>query len=456
MKKRLRKLLALFTASVMTAGILAGCSGGSGGGSSASTGTDAAPAPAADQAAEEAAPAATEKKASNGGKEVTVWHYFEHEAAALEQFAAEYNAMQSEINIVCTYISREELMKQYTIGAVSGELPDIGMVDSPDMASYISLGVFEDITPEMKEWADLSQFYEGPLSSCMDSDGNIYGIPNNSNCLALAYNVDMLKAAGFDNPPATWEEFEKVCEAVSKPDEGIFGYSMCAIGTEEGTFQFIPWLYGAGASVTKTSSPEAAQALDFLAGLVNKGYMSKEVVNWTQGDAYNAFCAGKAAMMESGTWQIATFDKDINGAFEYKIALLPKNGETGNYATVIGGENFGVCAGSEARDECIKFLQYMMSAEKNAEWCEIAGKLPVRGDAVALKDIWTADARYATFNDAMKYAVARGPHESWPTISQALYTAEQAALLGNKTGSEAMAEAAAKIDPILAETPIPE
>lgn len=97
---------------------------------------------------------------------MTLWHYFEAEAPALEALIEEYNEMQSDIHITPTYVSREELMNQYTIGAVSGELPDIGMVDSPDMASYISLGVFEDITEELESWDDLQYFYEGPLLSC--------------------------------------------------------------------------------------------------------------------------------------------------------------------------------------------------------------------------------------------------------------------------------------------------
>ena len=64
----------------------------------------------------------------NGGDEVTLWHYFEHEADALNKMVKQYNESQSDIYIVPTYVSRDELMKQYTIGAVSGELPDIGMV----------------------------------------------------------------------------------------------------------------------------------------------------------------------------------------------------------------------------------------------------------------------------------------------------------------------------------------
>ncbi len=472
MKRKMAKLAAAMTMSAMVMGTLAGCGGS---GSSGSAGTDSAgsdtTAESADAAADETeaeipatetpedgtASSAEDIGAPNGGDEVRVWHYFEHEAAALNALCKQYNEMQSDIYIVPTFISREELMKQYTIGAVSGELPDIGMVDSPDMASYISLGVFENISEYISGWEDLDQFYDGPMSSCMDPEGNLYGLPNNSNCLAILCNMDMLKEAGFENPPTTWAEFKEVCEATSDPDNGVYGFAMCCISNEEGTFQFIPWLYGSGATVATVDSAEGASAFGFLADLVNNGWMSKEVVNWGQGDALNAWVAGKAAMLQSGTWQIANLDGDFKDTvtWEYKYAEFPKS-DNGTQATVIGGENFGVCAGSEHVAECVEFLKFMQTAENNAEWCEVAGKLPVRGDAVGLKDFWTADERYKVFNDSMEFSVARGPHESWPTISEALYKAEQAAILGEKTPEEAAAGAAEVINPILEKVPLPE
>ncbi len=474
MKRKMAKIVAALTMTAMVMGTLAGCGGSSGGSTSSdSSGSDAAAtedtsgdaAEAEDtesdipvtEAPEDGTAASTEDIGEpNGGDEVRVWHYFEHEAAALNALCKEYNEMQSDIYIVPTYISREELMKQYTIGAVSGELPDIGMVDSPDMASYISLGVFENISEYLSDWEDLDQFYDGPMSSCMDSEGNLYGLPNNSNCLAILCNMDMLKAAGFENPPTTWDEFRAVCEATTDADNGVYGFAMCCISNEEGTFQFIPWLYGSGATVASVDSAEGASAFGMLADLVSNGWMSKEVVNWGQGDALNAWVAGKAAMLESGTWQIANLDGDFKDTvtWEYQFAEFPES-DNGTQATVIGGKNFGVCAGSEHVAECVEFLKYMQTAENNAEWCEVAGKLPVRGDAVGLKDFWTADARYKVFNDSMEFSVARGPHESWPTISEALYKAEQAAILGEKTPEEAAAGAAEVINPILEEVPLP-
>ncbi|GHT68766.1 hypothetical protein FACS1894110_17040 [Spirochaetia bacterium] len=41
---------------------------------------------------------------------------------------------------------------------------------------------------------------------------------------SIAYNVPLLKRAGFDEPPKTWAEFERACIAISKLDPGkVFG-----------------------------------------------------------------------------------------------------------------------------------------------------------------------------------------------------------------------------------------
>lgn len=460
MMNSMHKGIAAMSAAAIAAAMLAGC------GSSSSTGSSTASADTASSQAETAAATETSSVGTtatadeigepNGGDTVTLWHYFEGEADALNKMIKDYNESQSDIYIVPTYVSREELMKQYTIGAVSGDLPDIGMCDSPDMASYISLGVFADINDYLTSWSDLDQFYDGPLSSCKGSDGHLYGLPNNSNCLALLCNMDMLNAAGVEEAPTTWEELEEACEKVSDPDNGVYGLAISAVSNEEGTFQFIPWLYSAGGSVADIDSDASVKAFSYLADLQSKGYMSNEVVNWGQGDALNAWAAQKAAIVESGTWQIAqNLDDSLKDTVTWNYKYVEMPSEDGHQATVIGGENFGVCSSSKHVEECTKFLMAMMSAQNNADWCEIAGKLPVRADAVELKDFWTADERYKVFNDSMNFAVARGPHAQWPTISEAIWTAEQAAILQQSTPEAAAQSAAATIDPILAENPLP-
>ena len=389
---------------------------------------------------------------ASAATEVDLWHYFDAsaDAKAIVEWCDEYNAMQDDIHINCQYVSRTELMNQYTIGALSGELPDIGMVDSPDMASYISLGVFEDITAQLEAWGELDKFYPGPLSSCMDPEGNLYGLPQNSNCLALACNMTALAEAGYDHMPTSLAEFQEMVAAVSDAENGVYGYAMCCISTEEGTFQLLPWLCSS-VNVDNLTDPTAAAGLGALGDFVANGYMSKECVNWTQADAFNQFAAGKAIFAEVGTWHLAQTG-DINGAFEYDFCVLPV-GEEGVSASTIGGENFGVCSGAADVDACVDFLKWMCSQENSGRWANVAGKIPTRTDGVA-EYTYEQDG-FAVFTEQMNTALARGPHAEWPTISEAIYTAAQSVFVDGTAAADALATAAEKIAPIVEATPLP-
>ncbi len=44
-----------------------------------------------------------------------------------------FNEIHPDVTVNVTSFSRDELMKLKTMGAVSGELPDIAMMDNPEM-----------------------------------------------------------------------------------------------------------------------------------------------------------------------------------------------------------------------------------------------------------------------------------------------------------------------------------
>jgi multiple sugar transport system substrate-binding protein len=445
----MKKFLALTMASAMALS-LAAC----GGAASSSTAESTSTATSTDAATTDTGAADT--AASNGATEITLWHYFENEGDYLNQVIDDYNKSQDKIHITPTFMSREELMNQYTIGAVSGELPDIGMVDSPDMASYIELGVFEDVTDELNSWGQLDKFYPGPLSSCQDADGKYYGLPQNSNCLALAVNMDLLKAAGYDDVPTNIDDFKKMVEATTDQANSVYGFAMCCVSNEEGTFQELPWLLGTHdgkkGTLSDVTDPNCAVGLDILGDFVKNGNMSTEVVNWTQSDALNEWMNGKSCFLEAGTWQLFNL-KETPVSFNYKFCLLP-TGDDGTSTSTIGGENFGICAGCKDKAACTEFLEYFMSAEQNAKWASENGKMPVRSDAKATYEF--EQDNFAVFQDEMNYALARGPHAEWPSISEAVYTAFQSVLVDGQSGSDALGTAAATIKPILDKNPLPQ
>ncbi len=404
---------------------------------------------------EEAAPAAetkaetkTEEAAADSGAtvELSLWHYFGVDGADGKEFIRlidEFNETNGKgIKVVQTFVSREDLLKQYTMGAISGELPDIGMVDNPDMASFISMGVFEDITDLVDEWGEKDKFFEGPLKSCT-MDGKIYGLPQNSNCLALIYNKTMLAEAGIDKVPETWDELEAASAKLTKDDS--YGLAISAVNNEEGTFQFMPWFISAGGDILDLSSPQCVKALSYLTNLIDKGYMSKDVINWTQADANAQFIGGKAAMQINGPWNIPNIQRDAPD-LDFGVALVPKDQK---FASVLGGENFGICTGVKDKAAAFEYFKFSLNAQNTADYCEIGGKFPPRSDSAGMKEIWTTDPIYSVFAEGMKFAMPRGPHPRWPEISSTISAAMHESYTGAKTPEQALKDAAQKVTELL-------
>lgn len=435
----MKKKAALLTALAMVIGSLTAC----GGGGTADTTTDAAPDTAAETTDTETAQTeeSTGTASKDGKTEITFWHYMseDKEGQFVNQAVDEFNNSQDEIYVTAQYLPREELMKQYTIGVVSGELPDCGMVDNPDHNSYASMGVFEDITELYNSWEDAS-FMEGSINSCYYED-KLYGLPWGNNCLGLFYNKEMLDAAGVA-VPTTWTELEAACEKLTT--DTTKGLAISAIGNEEGTFQLMPWLLSSGGSVNDLSSEGSKQAMSYLYGLIDKGYISRECVNWTQADAEKQFASGQAAMMINGPWQFSGLANDAPD-LDYGVAKVPK-ADNGEYASVLGGENVAICKGADV-EASWKFLTWITSKEKSQEICKSIGRFSPRAD-VNVQEMFAGDELNSVFAEVMPGAQSRGPSPNWPEISAAIYTAQQEVFTGQKDVDTAMTDAQAKIDAI--------
>ncbi len=387
---------------------------------------------------------------AQGKVELSLWHYFNtdyeySDGSIFQKDIDNFNAMQDRVHITYEFVAREDLLRQYQMGAMSGELPDIGMVDNPDMASYIQMGVFADITDKLNAWGQLDQFFPGPLNSCTQ-DGRIYGLPHNSNCLALFYDVDMMEAAG-QKVPVTWSELREVAKALTDPTVGRYGLAISAVKNEEGTFQFMPWFISAGGKLEELNGKGCVEALTFLNDLILDGSMPKDIVNFTQGDCNNQFISGNVAMQVNGPWNVASI-KELAPNKNWAVALVPR-ADNGVHASVLGGENFGITTACKDVDAAFEFLTYLMSKEVSANFCEAGGKFSPRADSTASKDIWVVDPIFSVFAENMQYAMPRGPHPRWPEISTAISVAEHEVFLGVKDAQTALNDAAATVKAIL-------
>ena len=69
----------------------------------------------------------------------------------LLQRLEDYNASRNKYHV--TIYSKEELLKQYSIGLV-GRCTRYRMVDNPEHAAFSAMGLFEDITELVEGWEE--------------------------------------------------------------------------------------------------------------------------------------------------------------------------------------------------------------------------------------------------------------------------------------------------------------
>ena len=382
-----------------------------------------------------------DKQAAADDEPLKIWTYLsQNEQKAFEELIADYEE-KTGTKIAAEFIPFGDYKKQLSVAVAAGSLPDIIMIDNPDHAAFTSMGIFEDITDKMNAWDGKDKYFEGPLKSTM-LDGKYYGIPFTSNCLALFYNKKMLAEAGVE-VPTTWDELEAAAKALTK--NGVYGMAVGSPKNEEATFQFLPWMLSANGSYDKVNSPEVIKAATLWSDMIQDGSMSKETPMWGQGDAQKQFAAEKVAMFEGGPWMVAQIQAD-NPDLEFGIATLPIDQKE---ASVLGGENLGIVAGSKKVDEAWEFLKYVGDFDVMSKFIGQTGFFPPRSDVAAQKQ-WTEDPIKAIFAEQMKSAMPRGPHPKWPEISEAIFTALQEILVGQSTPEEALNKAQEKIDPLIA------
>ena len=409
---KLKKALAMGLATVMAVGMLAGC--GSSGGSSDGDGS-------------------SEGEAS---KDVTIWYYWETEGhqVALDKVIKDYNESQDTYEVTAKYVPFADFKKQLSIGASADELPDIAILDSPDHASYATMGIFEDLTGKF----DVDNYYEGTVNSCT-LDGKLYGVPFVANCLALYYNEDMLNAAGC-SVPTTWDELMDTAKALTT--DSVTGLAFCSVQNEEGTFNFVPWLWSTGASSYELDSEGGIKALTFAKELIDSGVMSKECTNWTQGDVMNQFISGNVAMMVNGPWQIPTMQEEAPD-LNWKVTLIPKDSE---YASVLGGENYAVIKGGNT-EGALDFLQYSTAEDQVKFLMDSFGY--ISADQTIAENQFEEGSPYEPFVEELKYAQPRGPLAEWPSVSDAISLAFNEVMTGASTPEDAAAKAQETIDGIV-------
>jgi multiple sugar transport system substrate-binding protein len=324
-----------------------------------------------------------------------------------------------------------DLTNKALLAAQQGNSPDVLIVDNPVVSTLAEAGVLNPTSN--------TAGIEPNLLAAGQLDGKTYGVPIGANTLALYYNKDILTKAGVD--PAAVKDWASLTAALKKVKAaGKKGITFSAIGTEEGSFQFLPWFWGAGADLTRLDSPQGVQALTLWTDWLKQGYAPNSVLNNTQTTSWQEFAAGNFAFSENGTWQLANAKKT---GFAYGIIPIPA--QSGGTAPAPTGGEFvtsPVQDDTKRYDVSQKIIGCLTSAD-NAYTTDTTLSYIAATDAVQAKQV-AATPELKVWVDAVHAAKGRTSDNlgtKYPKISQPMWTAFQAALSGSKSPQDALASA---------------
>jgi multiple sugar transport system substrate-binding protein len=339
------------------------------------------------------------------------------------------------VRIKRTAFDTSDLANKALLAAQQDNSADVLIVDNPVVSTLAEAGV---LTTTSDNKLDTSKVNPNLLAAGQ-AGGKTYGTPIGANTLALYYNKKVLKQAGVDIAAVKdWKSLTAVLAKVKKA--GKKGITFSAIGTEEGTFQFLPWFWGSGAELTALDSDKAVSALTLWQDWLKDGYAPNSVLNNTQTTSWQEFATGNYAFSENGTWQLANAKK---AGFEYGVVPVPA-ADSGNASAPTGGEFVTIPAqGKTDRYATSQKIVTCLTSTDNLLTTDTTLSYVAPTTEVQDKQV-TANAELKPWVDAVKAAKGRTSEDlgtKYPKISEQLWKAVQSALSGAQSPKDALAAA---------------
>jgi multiple sugar transport system substrate-binding protein len=374
----------------------------------------------------------------------------------MKQFASDFHSLHPNITIEFQAVSADNSTTKLTTQVAGGTAPDVAYMDAGAVEQFASRGALVNLdgyiagTPEL----NFSDFVPQIIDTAKFED-SVYGIPFDGETTGLFYRTDLFEAAGIDQPPTTWEEFEADAAKLTDPSKKQYGFAEFA---PEAEYYFLPFLWQGGGHLTTDGgdtiafdSPEAKAAADFYVGL--RKYSPPDYYSSYSWDGRVAFAAGHVAMFEAGAWfggeMKASFPQQTNG--KWSVAPMP-SGPAG-CATTLAGDSLAIFEQSKNPDAAWLWIQYLTEPDHMKAWTfgsSTTTLLPPRQSLLADPSLGKYNPWLTQFAAQMKCVGNETiTNKNFGQVEDALNTELGKAIYGDQTAEEAIDNAAQKAQQVL-------
>jgi len=373
---------------------------------------------------------------SDGTTTLRVLDYYNNDPGkTVWQKAIEACGQEAGVKISREAVPGASLIQKVLQQASSRTLPDVLMLDNPDLQQIAQTGA---LTPLDTFGINADGFAKGVVDAST-YQGKLYGLQPVTNTIGLFYNKDMLAKAGV-TPPQTWDELRTAAKKLTSGS--TYGLAFSAPANYEGTWQFLPFMWSNGGDEKNIATPQTAQALQLWVDLmVTDKSVSKSALNWTQADVNDQFKAGKAAMMVNGPWQFPVLDADKS--LHYAVVKIPAPAAGKPIVAPLGGETWTVpqTGNKDKQAKAAKIVSCLNSDQNQISLGQQNQTIPTK--TALLGKFASSNPNMKGFTDQIPTARARTGElgADWPKAATKIYTAFQAALTGQATPTKALEQA---------------
>lgn len=323
----------------------------------------------------------------------------------------------------------------------TGTAPCIVSIQSLRAANYTDVLVpIDDLAS--KAGLDLAEYDQTALDG-MKVDGDLYGLPYDTGPMLMFYNKDLFEKAGVDEPQPGWtvDEFEAAAKKMKTAGTTMYGTTVEDIPLEA---QILG--YNGGRVIDEdgkldASNPEFAEGLDWIAGLVEKGYATQASADGSADD--NAFVSGDVAMYSDGPWSIISQKAKVK--FDLGVTTMPSG--TDGPSSYAAGSGFGISKQCKYPEQAFAAIQTMTSEDVLTSLAEQGRAFPGR---TAAQQAWYDNAGIDGVQDTLTAALDKATplpgNKQSDQLSQLFAQYGLQAVNGQTSGKETMSSIASQLD----------
>jgi ABC-type glycerol-3-phosphate transport system substrate-binding protein len=262
-------------------------------------------------------------QSSTSTDEATVtWWVPDWDYDAATDVVAEFEEANPDVSVELVQTTGDTVANRVSVALDSGNVPDVITESIARVRSYADKGQLADLSQLYGEELPSDDFAPG-LIDALTFDDATYAVPYRWATNALIYNTELFAAAGIDEPPTTWEEFEEDARALTTGDVVGTAWPMQGDASDL-TLRFLDFALSDGATMEsgfpQLTAESSEGALHLVGTSVAEGWASPSSFELDNTAIRELFLQGRIAMYPGGVFDV---DAAVAQGAPVGTALLP-------------------------------------------------------------------------------------------------------------------------------------